>query len=89
MVVSDRIKLKILQALSAKDMHIAELSKELHVSGTCVSKNVRILENANLVNRNVLGRSHVISLVNKEEKNNVEKELSDLDLYIIEHQFLV
>ncbi|TQD26101.1 winged helix-turn-helix domain-containing protein [Methanolobus vulcani] len=58
---------QILEVLSIKDMHIAEISKELNVSSTCVSKNVRSLEDANLVERNIFRRSHVISLVKKYE----------------------
>jgi Bacterial regulatory protein, arsR family. len=85
----NEIRSKILDVLSAKDMHLAEISKELNISGTCVSKNVRALEDANLVERNILGRSHIISLTNKTDKGiNVEKELSELELYIIEHCFI-
>jgi predicted transcriptional regulator len=86
----NKIASKILKVLSRKDMHITEIAKELNISSTCVSKHVRMLEDANLVERNILGRSHVISLINKNDKAlNAKKEMTDLELYIIEHRFLV
>ncbi|TQD24425.1 winged helix-turn-helix domain-containing protein [Methanolobus vulcani] len=87
--INNEVRLKILEVLSTKDMHLAEISKELNISNACVSKNVRILEDANLVKRTVFGRSHIISLTNKTDKDiNAEKELTDLELYIIEGRFI-
>ncbi|WMW25016.1 winged helix-turn-helix domain-containing protein [Methanolobus sediminis] len=88
--INEEIQSKILEVLSIKDMHLAEISKGLNISSACVSKHVRILEDANLVERNILGRSHVISLINKHEsKESDNKNLSELELYIIERRFLV
>ncbi|SFM27098.1 ArsR/SmtB family transcription factor [Methanolobus profundi] len=83
-------RVKILQALSAKDMHITELASELGVSGTSISKHIRILEDADLVKRNIYGKSHVFSLTKRTDNNmNNDKELSYMELHILQNLFLI
>ncbi|WP_319507848.1 winged helix-turn-helix domain-containing protein [uncultured Methanolobus sp.] len=60
--LNNEMRMKIFKKLSEKDMHISKLSKELNISGSTVSKHVRVLENADLIKRKVHGKSHVLSI---------------------------
>ncbi|WP_321430960.1 winged helix-turn-helix domain-containing protein [uncultured Methanolobus sp.] len=88
--LSNETRQQILQSLSDKDMHIAELAGELGISCTSTSKHVRVLEEANLIERNIFGKSHVLSLKNKKNrKTDSENDASGMELYIAENLFLI
>jgi predicted transcriptional regulator len=89
-VVGNETRLKILDSLSSKDKHITEIANELGISCTSISKHVRVLEEAKLVERNIFGKSHVLSLPNKVNKKIINQDYSsDLELYILDNYYLV
>ncbi|MGP8330256.1 MAG: ArsR family transcriptional regulator [Methanosarcinaceae archaeon] len=54
--------MNILQILADTDMHISGLAKKLSISVPVVAKHVTILEDADLIERNKFGRTHVLRL---------------------------
>ncbi|MDI3484989.1 MAG: hypothetical protein PWQ75_392 [Methanolobus sp.] len=55
-------RLEILKLLFESEKYIQELARLLDVSAPFVAKNVKILEEANLVTRNIYGNTHVLSI---------------------------
>lgn len=60
--LSDRTRRRLLSALSAGDASISELAEPFDMSFPAVSKHIRVLEQARLVERAVDGRVHRCSL---------------------------
>lgn len=58
-------RLEMLQHLFEDEKHVSELARELDISVPVAAKHVNILEAANLVERNVFGKTHVLELNNK------------------------
>ena len=58
-------RLKMLQHLFEDEKHVSELARELGISVPVAAKHVNILEAANLVERNVFGKTHILELNNK------------------------
>ncbi|WP_406657112.1 ArsR family transcriptional regulator [Methanolobus sp. ZRKC2] len=58
-------RLEMLQHLFEDEKHVSELARELGISVPVAAKHVNILEAANLVERNVFGKTHVLELNNK------------------------
>lgn len=52
----------ILRSLSEREQNLSELAAPLKMSFPAASKHVRVLENARLVQRRVLGRTHLCQL---------------------------
>jgi DNA-binding transcriptional ArsR family regulator len=53
-------RIKILELLSSKEMHISEIARELDISVPVISKHVKVLEESELLERHVFGKSHVL-----------------------------
>nr|WP_321498687.1 winged helix-turn-helix domain-containing protein [uncultured Methanolobus sp.] len=89
-VVGNETRVRIMESLSFRDKHIAEIASELGISCTSISKHIRVLEEAQLIERKIFGKSHVLSLSNKqnEGRKNI-RDSSDLELYIIDNLFLI
>jgi DNA-binding transcriptional ArsR family regulator len=58
--------LKIIQSLHEKEKHISELAREQELSFPVASKHVSILEKANLIERHIYGKTHVLEIRNKD-----------------------
>jgi DNA-binding transcriptional ArsR family regulator len=58
-------RLEILQHLQEEEKHVSEIARELDISVPVAAKHVNILEAANLVERNVFGKTHVLHLKNE------------------------
>ncbi|MBP2030929.1 DNA-binding transcriptional ArsR family regulator [Methanohalophilus levihalophilus] len=54
-------RLKMLKLLAEKEMHISELARVLEISVPVAAKHVKVLEKAELVERKIFGKSHVLS----------------------------
>ncbi|TQD25912.1 helix-turn-helix transcriptional regulator [Methanolobus vulcani] len=67
-------RLEILRLLLDGEKYIQELARLLDVSAPFVAKNVKILEDADLVTRNIYGNTHVLNI----NENNI---YSALDLF--------
>lgn len=60
--VSDPSRRAILARLARADARVTEVAGDFPISLNSVSKHVKMLERAGLVNRTVVGRDHVLSL---------------------------
>lgn len=67
-------RLEILRLLFEGEKYIQELARLLDVSAPFIAKNIKILEDANLVTRNIYGNTHVLNI----NENNI---YSALDLF--------
>lgn len=61
MALADPTRRAILQRLSQGEARVTELAEPFEMSLNGVSKHIRILERANLVQRRTLGREHFLS----------------------------
>ncbi|NPE31633.1 helix-turn-helix domain-containing protein [Methanococcoides sp. SA1] len=60
-------RIKMLELLSGEEMHISELARTLGISVPVAAKHVKILEAADLVERRIFGKTHVL----KPNKDNI------------------
>lgn len=58
-------RLKMIERLCQGEMHISELARELEISVPVAAKHATILEEAQLIERKVYGKTHVLKLNNK------------------------
>lgn len=65
-------RLAMLQHLSEEEKHVSELARELNISVPAAAKHVNILEAANLVKRNIFGKTHVLELNNKNTASSLD-----------------
>jgi DNA-binding transcriptional ArsR family regulator len=63
--LGNETRLRMFKCLSDRNMHITKLAKELGLSIPVASKHVHVLEDANLIRRKVFGKTHVLSINNK------------------------
>jgi DNA-binding transcriptional ArsR family regulator len=62
MALADPTRRAILHRLAARETRVTDLAQPFSMSLNSVSKHIRILERARLVNRRVAGREHFLSL---------------------------
>jgi DNA-binding transcriptional ArsR family regulator len=60
MALADPIRRRILQRLAASEARITDVAADFPISLNSVSKHIRVLERARLIERNVSGREHVL-----------------------------
>jgi DNA-binding transcriptional ArsR family regulator len=60
MALADPIRRRILQRLATSDARVTDVAAEFSISLNSVSKHIRLLERALLIERNVTGREHVL-----------------------------
>ncbi len=60
--LSSRTRIRILRMLFKKSYSITELSKLLKKSKVTISKHVKIMEDAGIVRRKILGKKHVLEI---------------------------
>ncbi|SIO28664.1 ArsR/SmtB family transcription factor [Agromyces cerinus] len=60
--VADPTRRAILDRLRVSDARVTELAREFPISLNSTSKHIKVLERAQLVERHVRGRDHVLSL---------------------------
>ena len=54
-------RIKILKKLVNKEFHLSQLSRDLKISKPVISRHIKILEEAGLVKRRVIGNVHLLS----------------------------
>jgi len=59
--LSSQTRVKMLKVLMEKNFHISGLAKEIGLSTPVVLRHVKILENAGLIRRKVIGNVHILS----------------------------
>ena len=62
-------RIKILQILTSKEIHLSGLAKEIGISKPVASKHLKILEEAGLINKKIIGNIHLFSI----KSNIIEK----------------
>lgn len=60
MALADPIRRRILQRLTVSEARVTDVAAEFPISLNSVSKHIRLLERAGLVERNVSGREHIL-----------------------------
>lgn len=60
MALADPIRRRILQRLAASEARVTDVAGEFSISLNSVSKHIRLLERAKLVDRKVVGREHIL-----------------------------
>jgi len=75
-------RMNMLQVLAENEKHISGLAKELNISVPVAAKHVRILEDADLIERKEFGRTHVLKLKIKNIYNILDKftNVSEIEL---------
>jgi len=73
-ILSSETRLKILKAISKKEMHVSGLAKELGISVPVTSRHLKILENSGLIERKIIGTTHLI----KSKPENISYLLDEL-----------
>lgn len=63
--VSSQMRQRILQILAEEDMHISAIARSLGISVPVASKHIKVLEEADLIERKIYGKTHVFSLKKK------------------------
>jgi len=63
-------RIKILQILNSKEMHLSGLAKEIGISKPVASKHIKILEDAGVINKKIIGNVHLFSI-----KTNIVEQL--------------
>jgi len=59
--LSSSTRIKILKVLMEKNIHISGLAKEIGLSTPVVLRHVKILENAGLIRKKIIGNVHILS----------------------------
>ncbi|MEA3295252.1 MAG: metalloregulator ArsR/SmtB family transcription factor [Euryarchaeota archaeon] len=60
--MSSSTRMAILEHLAVKQMHISGLAKALNISVPVVAKHIKILEEAELVERQEFGKTHILNI---------------------------
>jgi len=75
-------RMNMLQVLAGTEMHISGLAKELNISVPVAAKHVRILEDADLIERKKFGKTHILKVKSKDMCNILDKfaEVDNIEL---------
>ncbi len=60
--IGSSTRINMLQLLSENEMHISGLARELNISVPVAAKHVKVLEEADLVERRIFGKSHILKI---------------------------
>jgi DNA-binding transcriptional ArsR family regulator len=60
--LSDPTRRRIVERLARKPLTVGEIASEFPISQPAISKHVRVLESSGLIQREVVGRTHVLNL---------------------------
>ena len=60
--LSSKTRMRIIKKLINKETHLSQLSRELNISKPVISRHIRILEKAGLIERKIIGNVHLLSV---------------------------
>ena len=63
--LSSPTRIKILKTLLNKEMHLSGLARELKISIPVISRHIKILENADLINKRIFGNTYLLKTKTK------------------------
>jgi len=72
--LSSPTRQKILKILSKKELHLSALAREINISKPVVSKHIKILEKAKLIDKKIIGNVHIL----KPNTNILEKAIEPI-----------
>lgn len=75
-------RLSMIESLFKNEKHISELAREQDISVPVAAKHVSILEEANLVQRHVYGKTHVLELNNKDVAKSLDILAPTMDVVV-------
>lgn len=58
-------RIKIIRTICEGDVHVSSLARKIGLSVPVTSKHVNVLEEAGLIQRTIYGKTHVLSVNNK------------------------
>jgi len=61
--IGSTTRLSMLEKLAEGEMHISGLARELDISVPVAAKHIKILEDANLIERKVFGKTHILKII--------------------------
>ena len=59
--LSSPTRIKILKVLTSKEMHLTGLAKEINISVPVTSRHIKILEEVNLINKRIFGKTYLLT----------------------------
>ena len=59
--LSSSTRIKIMKTLLNREMHLSGLAREIDISTPVISRHIKILENAGLIKRRIVGSVHLLS----------------------------
>ena len=59
--LSSHTRMKIMHILLNKEMHLSGLAKELGISVPVASRHIKVLENADMIKKRIVGNVHLLS----------------------------
>ena len=59
--LSSESRVKIIKKLANEEIHLSQLSRELHISKPVISRHIKILEEAGLIKRRIIGNVHLLT----------------------------
>jgi type III restriction enzyme len=60
--LSSESRVRIIKKLINKETHLSQLSRELNISKPVISRHIRILEDAGIIERKIIGNVHLLSV---------------------------
>ncbi|MBN2110184.1 MAG: winged helix-turn-helix transcriptional regulator [Methanosarcinaceae archaeon] len=70
--LDSKTRLRMIQSLYENEKYISELAREQNLSVPVASKHVSILENANIIERRIYGKTHVLGISNKDVASSLD-----------------
>ena len=83
--LSCQTRMNILKKLVNKEIHLSELSRELKISKPVISRHIKILEEAELIKRRIIGNVHLLSANIKSIEQAFEPFIDEIEIKIGEN----
>ena len=80
--LSSNTRLKILNILLKKEMHLSGIARELGISVPVISRHIKVLEKVNLINKRVFGNTYILSAKIKSLENIIEPLFNESSIEI-------
>ena len=80
--IGSETRIKIIKKLLNREIHISQLSRELNISKPVISRHIKILEKAGLIQRRVIGNVHLLSANLKILENAFEPFIEETEIDI-------
>lgn len=82
-------RIKIIKKLIEGEKHLSELSREIGISTPVIARHVKILEDAGIVRRKIIGNIHLLSVTTKAIENIFEPFIEERSVKIRKNETLL